>query len=159
MRKSFDGLRGIIRDELGKEINAKDVFNFLNKELTHIKILLYEPDGFTLFYRRFHKGRFPTPAESSGQGSTQLSAMDLFSLPWGLHFALLIFQNLTKLITTWKYRLNQQTDWQGINTFLNPAEIIENIQPCLRNPNLLQNTLPCFAPSYQINYSLIGREK
>jgi transposase len=85
MRKSFDGLCGIIRDELGKEINAKDVFIFLNKELTHIKILLYEHDGFSLFYRRLHKGRFTRPADSSGQGSAQLSSMDLLSMLWGLH--------------------------------------------------------------------------
>ena len=85
MRKSFDGLCGIIRGELGKEVNAKDVFIFLNKERTHIKILLYEIDGFTLFYRRLHKGRFNIPIGSSSQGSAQLSAMDLLSLLWGLH--------------------------------------------------------------------------
>ena len=85
MRKSFDGLCGIIRGELGREINAKDVFIFLNKGLTHIKILLYEPDGFTWFYRRLHKGRFTKPAERSGQGSTQLSAMEVLSMLWGLH--------------------------------------------------------------------------
>jgi hypothetical protein len=85
MRKSFDGLCGIIRDELGKEINAKDAFIFLNKERTHIKILLYETDGFTLDYRRLHKGRFTKPVQSSDQGSIQLSAMDLLSLLWGLH--------------------------------------------------------------------------
>jgi transposase len=85
MRKSFDGLCAIIRDELGKQINAKDVFIFLNKERTHVKILLYEPDGFSLFYRRLHKGRFARPAHSAAMGSTQLSAMDLLSMLWGLH--------------------------------------------------------------------------
>jgi transposase len=85
MRKSFDGLCGIIRDELGKEINVKDVFIFLNKELTHIKILIYEPDGFSLFYRRLHKGRFTRPADSSGNVSAQLRAVDLLSMLWGLH--------------------------------------------------------------------------
>jgi transposase len=85
MRRSFDGLCSIIRGELGKEINPKDVFIFLNKERTHIKILLYEQDGFSLFYRRLHKGRFTIPADSAGQGSIQLSAMDLLSILWRLH--------------------------------------------------------------------------
>jgi transposase len=85
MRKSFDGLCGIIRGELGKEINAKDVFIFLNKQLTHIKILLYEPEGFTLFYRRLHKGRFSLPSDSAVEGSIQLSATDLLSMLSGLH--------------------------------------------------------------------------
>ena len=49
MRKSFDGLSGIVLNELGRQVNHKDVFIFLNKQRTHIKVLLYEADGFTLF--------------------------------------------------------------------------------------------------------------
>ncbi len=69
MRKSFDGLTGIVVNEFGREINTKDVFIFLNKELTHVKVLLYESDGFTLFYRRLHKGRFTVPAATSVSGT------------------------------------------------------------------------------------------
>lgn len=61
MRKSFDALSGIVVNQLGREVNQKDVFIFLNKERTHVKVLLYETDGFTLFYRRLHKGRFTLP--------------------------------------------------------------------------------------------------
>ncbi len=85
MRKSFDGLCGIIQGELGREMHAKDVFIFLNKQLTHIKILLYEPDRFTLFYQRLHKGRFTLPADNPEEGSIQLSATDLLSMLSGLH--------------------------------------------------------------------------
>lgn len=85
MRKSFDGLTGIVVNELGREINTKDVFIFLNKELTHVKVLLYESDGFTLFYRRLHRGRFTLPAATSVNGSIQLSATHLVSLLQGLH--------------------------------------------------------------------------
>ena len=45
MRKSFDGLSGIVENELGREVKAKVVFIFLNKDLTHIKILLYEANA------------------------------------------------------------------------------------------------------------------
>ncbi len=85
MRKSFDGLSGIIVNELGREVNEKDVFIFLNKERTHIKVLLYETDGFTLFYRRLHKGRFTLPSSTAVGGSIQLSAIDLISMLQGLH--------------------------------------------------------------------------
>ena len=85
MRKSFDGLSGIVRNELGREVNAKDVFIFLNKQLTHIKVLLCETDGFTLFYRRLHKGRFTWPSASSFNGSIQLTATDLLSMLHGLN--------------------------------------------------------------------------
>ena|SRR2546425_3684308 len=85
MRKSFDGLSGIVINELGRAVNEKDVFIFLNKERTHIKVLLYETDGFTLFYRRLHKGRFTLPAACSVNGSIQLSAIELISMLQGLH--------------------------------------------------------------------------
>jgi transposase len=85
MRRSFDGLSGIVLNELGRQVNERDVFIFLNKERTHIKVLLYEADGFTLFYRRLHKGRFTLPVCSAVNGSIQLSATDLLSMLHGLH--------------------------------------------------------------------------
>lgn len=84
MRKSIDGLCGIVHNELGREVNNKDVFIFLNKRGTHIKLLLQEADGFTLLYRRLHKGRFIMPA-ADGEAAMQLSATDLLSMLSGLH--------------------------------------------------------------------------
>lgn len=85
MRKSIDGLCGIVHNELGREVNNKDVFIFLNKLCIHIKLLLQEGDGFTLLYRRLHKGRFNMPAICDGTGATRLSATELLSMLWGLH--------------------------------------------------------------------------
>lgn len=85
MRKSIDGLCGIVYNELGREVNYKDVFIFLNKRCTHIKLLLQEADGFTLLYRRLHKGRFLMPAATNGEAAMQLSATDLLSILSGLH--------------------------------------------------------------------------
>ena len=84
MRKSIDGLCGIVYNELGREANHRDVFIFLNKRCTHIKLLLQEPDGFTLLYRRLHKGRFIMP-DADGEAAMQLSATHLLSMLSGLH--------------------------------------------------------------------------
>lgn len=85
MRKSIDGLCGIVYNELGREVNYKDVFIFLNKRCTHIKLLLQEADGFTLLYRRLHNGRFIMPAAADGEAALQLSATELLSMLSGLH--------------------------------------------------------------------------
>ena len=85
MKKSFDGLSGIVLNELGRQVNDKDVFIFLNKPRTHIKVLLYETDGFTLFYRRLHKGRFTLPDATTSNGSIRLTATDLLSMLHGLN--------------------------------------------------------------------------
>src|SRR6266566_1758301 len=88
MRKSFNGLSGIVRNELGRAVNDRDIFIFLNKRCTHIKLLLYEADGFTLLYRRLHKGRFILPDVSPGEASIQLSTTELLSMLAGLHLHL-----------------------------------------------------------------------
>lgn len=85
MRRSFDGLCGIVQNSMQRSLQEKDVYVFLNKGLTHIKLLLYEPDGFTLFYRRLHKGRFKLPATPMTNGAVQLSANELVCLLRGLH--------------------------------------------------------------------------
>lgn len=85
MRKSIDGLCGIVHNELGREVKPKDVFIFLNKRGTHIKLLLQEADGFTLLFRRLHKGRFMMPDITEGEAAIQMSATDLLSMLSGLH--------------------------------------------------------------------------
>lgn len=85
MRKTFDGLSGIVINELGRQVNEKDVFIFVNRDRTHIKVLLYEADGFTLLHRRLHKGRFTLPVYPATAGSIRLSALELVSLLQGLH--------------------------------------------------------------------------
>ena len=62
MRKSFDSLCGIISSELDKNVMAGDVFIFINKLRTHLKLLVWETGGFSLFYRRLEQGTFELPA-------------------------------------------------------------------------------------------------
>ena len=85
MRKSIDGLCGIVYNKLGWEFNYKDVFIFLNKRGTPIKLLLQEADGFTLFFRRLHKGRFIMPDIAEREAAIQMSATELLSMLSGLH--------------------------------------------------------------------------
>ncbi len=80
MLKSFDGLCGIVQNQLGRTVDDRDVFIFLNKGCTHIKLLLQEADGFTLFYRRLHKGRFMLPVIEPEAGTLQLNSTELLSL-------------------------------------------------------------------------------
>jgi len=58
MRNGFDGLAGIVRNYLRKDPVSGDVFIFLNKTRTHIKLLYWDGDGFALFYKRLERGRY-----------------------------------------------------------------------------------------------------
>jgi|SRR4051812_2287455 transposase len=61
MRKSFDGLCGLVTNELNMPMKLGDVFIFFNKRQTHIKLLQWEGDGFSLYYKRLESGTFEMP--------------------------------------------------------------------------------------------------
>jgi transposase len=61
MRKSFDGLCGLVSGRLGKDPRSGDIFIFLNKKRTLAKLLRWEPGGFVLFYKRLERGTFEIP--------------------------------------------------------------------------------------------------
>lgn len=69
MRKSFDGLSGLVLNELGRDPASGEVFVFLNRRRTHLKLLHWESGGFVLYYKRLEKGTF-TPPVSRGDGTT-----------------------------------------------------------------------------------------
>jgi transposase len=61
MRKSFDGLCGLVQNNLHRNPLSGDVFIFLNKLCTHIKLLHWEEGGFVLYYKRLERGRISLP--------------------------------------------------------------------------------------------------
>lgn len=69
MRKSFDGLTGLVRNELDREPGSGDVFAFLNRSRTHIKLLHWENGGYVLYYKRLEKGTF-SPPKTMGKNGT-----------------------------------------------------------------------------------------
>jgi len=76
-RKCFDGLCGEVRDYLGADPLDGSVFVFHNRRRDRLKILLWDQDGFWLFYKRLEKGTFEIPAINSGVGRIPLSREQL----------------------------------------------------------------------------------
>lgn len=66
MRKSINGLCGIISEMMGEDINESSIYLFCGRRCDRIKILMKEPDGITLLYKRLDvKGRYRWPRNSS----------------------------------------------------------------------------------------------
>ena len=61
MRKSFDGLCGLVTSVMGRQPTSGEVFIFLNRGRTHLKLLHWERGGFVLYYKRLEQGTFATP--------------------------------------------------------------------------------------------------
>ena len=84
MRKGFNQLCGIITNELGRQVIKGDAFIFINKPRTHLKMLVYEQGGFTIFYRRLEKGAFEVPAFDLDARSMQLTSNQLHFILQGI---------------------------------------------------------------------------
>ena len=84
MRKGFNLLCGIVVNELGRQVMQGDAFIFINKPRTHLKLLVYEQGGFTIFYRRLEKGVLKCRPLTWMQKSMQLSANQLNFYPAGV---------------------------------------------------------------------------
>jgi len=61
IRRSFDGLCGLVTERLGQNPMSGDVFIFINKPRNRMKLLKWEPGGFVLFYKRLERGTFELP--------------------------------------------------------------------------------------------------
>jgi transposase len=84
MRKGFNLLCGIIANELGRQVLQGDAFIFINKPRTHLKLLVYEQGGFTIFYRRLEQGAFEVPAFDLDAKSMQLTSDQLHFILRGI---------------------------------------------------------------------------
>ncbi len=62
MRKGFDGLSGLVASELNRDPLSGDVFVFINRRRTHLKLLVWDRNGFVIFYKRLERGSFEIPA-------------------------------------------------------------------------------------------------
>lgn len=84
MRKSFDGLSGMVRNELQKDPLSGEVFIFINKRCNQVKILLWEGDGFSLYYKRLEKGTYELPLWKGQTPSVELRSDELMLILQGI---------------------------------------------------------------------------
>jgi transposase len=70
MRKSFNGLCGMVINFMGQQPQSGHLFVFVNRFCNRVKILLWDRNGFWLFYKRLEQGSFEIPAFASQPGSS-----------------------------------------------------------------------------------------
>jgi len=79
MRKSFDGLSGLVTQAFGHEGSGlfRGLFVFHNKRKDRLKILYFDHDGLALWYKRLEQGTFVFPAAKQNQTLLTVSPTDL----------------------------------------------------------------------------------
>jgi transposase len=90
MRKSFDGLTGLVQECFGQDPLSGHLFLFLNRRRDRVKILFWDRDGLVIWYKRLEAGTFqqlvlPSSADrSTGQAGIELTATELALLLTGI---------------------------------------------------------------------------
>lgn len=91
MRKGFDSLSGLVTSELQMDALSGAVFIFINKKRNQLKLLLWEGDGFALYYKRLEKGCFELP--EPGREGSQVSMQQLQFVLQGIQLKSVKFKN------------------------------------------------------------------
>ena len=68
MRKSFDGLSGLVQECFGQDLLTGHLFLFLNRRRDRIKILYFDRDGLAIWYKRLESGSFEMPRTTGADG-------------------------------------------------------------------------------------------
>lgn len=87
MRKSFNGLSGIISGQLGKNPLNGDLFIFFNKRRKQVKLLHWQGDGFVIYYKRLERGTFELPRFDDDSTHCLLTVQDLMLILEGISLA------------------------------------------------------------------------
>jgi transposase len=90
MRKSFDGLTGLVQQCFGQDPLTGHLFLFLNRRRDRLKILSWERDGLVIWYKRLEAGTFqqldPTAhaGRTAGSAGIELTTTELALLLTGI---------------------------------------------------------------------------
>ncbi len=76
MRKSFNGLIGLVRDAMIEDPLSGSLYVFVNRRGNYLKLIYWDRTGFALFAKRLDRGRFVLP----GQDDTQKLSPEQFKL-------------------------------------------------------------------------------
>lgn len=84
MRKGFDGLSGLVTNELGRNPTDGSVFVFVNRPRNQMKLLHWEAGGLVLYQKRLEVGTFTVPEKLDAKG--KLSWPELVLIVEGISY-------------------------------------------------------------------------
>ena len=88
MRRSFDGLCGMVENIVQQDPLSGFLFVFRNRNRDRLKILFWDTDRFVIWYKRLEEGTWQLPTDmktqSDGEVSAEISTEELSLLLGGI---------------------------------------------------------------------------
>ena len=84
MRRSFYTLSGMVTNLMGRNVQDGDVYIFINRNCTSIKILHMECGGLVIYHMKLESGCFSLPVFDPNTNTFQTSWQDLMMIVQGI---------------------------------------------------------------------------
>lgn len=84
LRRGYDGLSAIVQSEFGMESTSGDLYIFLNRRGTQVRILFWDRDGYCVVMKRLERGTFRRHKSADGSTHMEIAAVDLAMLLEGI---------------------------------------------------------------------------
>jgi transposase len=84
MRKSFDGLCGVVQERLSLDVRSGYLFLFINRRGDRLKALWWDVDSCVIWYRRLESGTFELPKSAAKEPHVTIDATQLAMLIGGV---------------------------------------------------------------------------
>ena len=84
MRKGINSLCGLVHDKMGYDVRLGDVFIFVNRSRTTMKLLHAEDGGMVMYVKRLEAGRFKLPEYDPQSNSYPMEWRDLVMMVEGI---------------------------------------------------------------------------
>ncbi|PKL24377.1 MAG: IS66 family insertion sequence hypothetical protein [Spirochaetae bacterium HGW-Spirochaetae-2] len=83
MRRSFYTLSGMVTNLMGRNVQDGDVFIFVNRTCTSMKVLHMECGGLVIYHMKLESGRFNLPVFDPGTNTYPTNWQGLVSMVQG----------------------------------------------------------------------------
>jgi transposase len=85
MRKSFDSLHALVREQLELDAFAGHLFVFTSRRRDRVKILYWDRDGFAVWSKRLEEGAYAVPlGDGVSERRREITAQELGALLSGI---------------------------------------------------------------------------
>jgi transposase len=87
MRKSYDGLFGIVKNELAMDVRNGGLFMFINLRRNRVKLLYWDTDGIAIWQKRLERGSLQHPQPQGNSKHLEIDASELNLLLSGIELS------------------------------------------------------------------------